>query len=89
MTAHEGDTMGDLVEFTGEYYSKTKRAKAYSEELAVALAAHAKELGIDTNDAQFVYDFAWIVKFIEVMVDNDQGVVNRLSKMMENLKIQV
>ena len=89
MTAHEGDTMGDLVEFTGEYYSKTKRAKAYSEELAVALAAHAKELGIDTNDAQFVYDFAWIVKFIEVTVDNDQGVVNRLSKMMENLKIQV
>lgn len=89
MTAHEGDTMGDLVEFTGEYYSRTKRAKAYSEELAVALAAHAKELGIDTNDAQFLYDFAWIVKFIEVMVDNDQGVVNRLSKMMENLKIQV
>ena len=81
--------MGDVLEFTGEYYTRVKRSEEFAEELSVMLAKHANELGIDTSTTQFIYDFAWIVKFIEVMVDNDQGVANRLSKMMENLRPDV
>ena len=41
---------------------------------------------MDTNDQQFVYDFAWVVKFLGVLVDNDLGVANPLSKRMETMK---
>lgn len=78
--------MGDLIEFTGEYYSRVKKSEEFAKTLSVQLAQHAAELGIDTSDAQFVYDFAWIIKFIEVMVDNDLGVANQLAKLMENAR---
>lgn len=78
--------MGDLIEFTGEYYTRVKRSEEFANALSVELAQHAAELGIDTSDPQFVYDFAWVIKFIEVMVDNDLGVANQLAKLMENAR---
>lgn len=81
--------MGDVVEFTGEYHTRVQKAKKLAECLSVELAQHASEIGIDTSNPQFVYDFAWIIKFIEVMVDNDMGVANRLSKLMENLQNEI
>ena len=41
---------------------------------------------MDVQNQQFMYDMAWVMKFTEVLVDNQLGVANRLSKYMESLK---
>lgn len=80
--------MSNILEFTGEYHTRVKKAKRLTDSLSVELCQHATEMGIDTSNPQFVYDFAWIVKFIEVMVDNDMGVANKLAKLMENAQLE-
>ena len=40
----------------------------------------------DVQNQQFMYDMAWVMKFTEVLVDNQLGVANRLAKYMESLK---
>ncbi len=79
--------MGKVIEFTGEYYTRIKRSKKLGDILALELVTSMQEKhGIDIANEQFVYDMAWVVKFLEVLVDNQYGVANRLSKLMENLK---
>jgi|TARA_B110000495_G_C22805986_1_gene470643 hypothetical protein len=78
--------MGDILEFTGEYHTRIKKSQECSEALANKILEHAENVGMDTNDQQFVYDFAWVVKFLGVLVDNDLGVANPLSKRMESMK---
>ena len=36
--------------------------------------------GVDTTRQDFILDMAWVVKFLEVTVDNSFGVENSLSK---------
>lgn len=80
--------MSNILEFTGEYHTRVQKSKRLADSLSVELCQHATEMGIDTSNPQFVYDFAWIVKFIEVMVDNDMGVANKLAKLMENAQLE-
>jgi len=41
---------------------------------------------MNIQDQRFIYDMAWVVKFLEVLLDNQYGVSNRLSVLMENLR---
>ena len=88
LTAHGGrNSMGDVLEFTGEYYTRVKRSKEMADALALNFVEYAQEvLGMDISSQQFTYDMAWVMKFTEVLVDNEMGVANRLSTMMESLK---
>jgi len=79
--------MGDVVEFTGEYYTRVQRSKLLADILALELVeSMTNNHNIDITEQQFVYDMAWVVKFMEVLLDNHFGVSNRLSVLMEQLK---
>ena len=79
--------MGDLLEFTGEYYTQVKRSKALADTLALDLVISMQDQhNLDISDQQFVYDMAWVVKFLEVLLDNQFGVSNRLATLMESMR---
>ena len=78
--------MSNIIEFTGEYYTRQKRSQEFVDNIALNYVEFAQEQGFDIYDQQFVYDMAWIVKFTEVLVDNQLGLANRLSTLMTNLK---
>lgn len=79
--------MSNIIEFTGEYYTRQKRSQEFADALALQFVEYAQEhLDMDVHNQQFMYDMAWVMKFTEVLVDNQLGVANRLSKFMENLK---
>ena len=79
--------MNNVLEFTGEYYTRQKRSQEFADQLALQFVEYAQNhLDIDVHSQQFMYDMAWVMKFTEVLVDNQLGVANRLSKFMENLK---
>ena len=78
--------MSNIIEFPGEYYTRQKRSQEFVDNIALNYVEFAQEQGFDIYDQQFVYDMAWIVKFTEVLVDNQLGLANRLSTLMTNLK---
>ena len=75
----------NILEFTGEYYTRQKRSKELNEELSVMLITELQKLGINTNDPQFVMDMAWVVKFLQVTLDNHFGIANDLGRLMRQI----
>tara|TARA_Y100000296_G_C5093972_1_gene216367 strand:- start:472 stop:732 length:261 start_codon:yes stop_codon:yes gene_type:complete len=78
--------MSNVIEFTGEYYTRQKRSQEFVDNIALNYVEFLQEQGFNIYDQQCVYDMAWIVKFTEVLVDNQLGLANRLSTLMTNLK---
>ena len=78
----------NILEFTGEYYTRQKRSKELNEELSVMLITELQKLGINTNDPQFVFDMAWVVKFLQVTLDNQYGIANDLGRLMRQITEQ-
>ena len=79
--------MGDVLEFTGEYYTRVKRSKTLADTLALDLVISMQDQhNLDISDQQFVYDMAWVVKFLEVLLDNQFVVSNRLATLMESMR---
>tara|TARA_Y100000310_G_scaffold130837_1_gene129954 strand:+ start:2409 stop:2669 length:261 start_codon:yes stop_codon:yes gene_type:complete len=77
--------MKNVLEFTGEYYTRQKRSKELNEELSVQLITELQKLGVNTNDPQFVFDMAWVVKFLQVTLDNHFGIANDLGRLMKQI----
>ena len=80
--------MNNILEFTGEYYTRQKRSKELNEELSVQLISELQKLGVNTNDPQFVFDMAWVVKFLQVTLDNHFGIANDLGRLMKQITQQ-
>ena len=80
--------MKNVLEFTGEYYTRQKRSKEVNEELSVQLISELQKLGVNTNDPQFVFDMAWVVKFLQVTLDNHFGIANDLGRLMKQITQQ-
>ena len=78
----------NILEFTGEYYTRQKRSKELNEELSVMLITELQKLGINTNDPQFVFDMAWVDKFLQVTLDNQYGIANDLGRLMRQITEQ-
>ena len=78
----------NILEFTGEYYTRQKRSKELNEELSVMLITELQKLGINTNDPQFVFDMAWVVMFLQVTLDNQYGIANDLGRLMRQITEQ-
>tara|TARA_Y100001938_G_scaffold150213_1_gene240124 strand:- start:5158 stop:5421 length:264 start_codon:yes stop_codon:yes gene_type:complete len=75
----------NVLEFTGEYYTRQKRCKELNEELSVMLITEMQKLGINTNDPQFQFDMAWVIKFLQVALDNQHGIANDLGRLMRQI----
>ena len=78
----------NILEFTGEYHTRQKRSKEVNEELSVQLITELQKLGVNTNDPQFVFDMAWVVKFLQVTLDNHFGIANDLGRLMKQITQQ-
>ena len=78
----------NILEFTGEYYTRQKRSKELNEELSVQLITELQKLGINTDDPQFLFDMAWVVKFLQVTLDNQYGIANDLGRLMKQITQQ-
>ncbi len=78
----------NILEFTGEYYTRQKRSKELNEELSVQLITEMQKLGINTDDSQFLFDMAWVVKFLQVTLDNQYGIANDLGRLMKTITRQ-
>ena len=78
----------NILEFTGEYYTRQKRSKELNEELSVQLITELQKLGVNTDDPQFVFDMAWVVKFLQVTLDNHFGIANDLGRLMKQITQQ-
>ena len=78
----------NILEFTGEYHTRQKRSKELNEELSVQLITELEKLGINTDDPQFLFDMAWVVKFLQVTLDNQYGIANDLGRLMKTITKQ-
>ena len=73
--------MGKIVPFTGEFYTRERKSEEICEDIACPIASRLKtEHDFDTEDPEFLINMAWLIKFIEVIVDDKLGLANELSR---------
>ena len=73
--------MGKVIPFTGEYYTRSRKADDICEELACALVEKMQtEYQFDTSKPEFLINMAWLIKFLKVVVDDELGLANDLSR---------
>jgi len=62
-------------------FPRMKKADDISHKLTTALILEAQKLGLDTMNQDFVYDCAWVHKFIRAMVDKQYNIANDLCRL--------
>tara|TARA_Y100001973_G_C5162854_1_gene314483 strand:- start:717 stop:941 length:225 start_codon:yes stop_codon:yes gene_type:complete len=62
-------------------FPRMKKAEELSDKLTAAVIIEAKRLGLNTTDQDFVFDMAWVHKFIKATVDNQCNVANDLCRL--------
>jgi hypothetical protein len=68
--------MDNLIEFP-----RMKKADDISHKLTAALIVEAQKLGLDTMNQDFVFDMAWVHKFVKATVDNQCNIANDLCRL--------
>ena len=71
---------GKVIPFPRPYLTTKDKSDIIVNELSLKLLDLMEREGISTTGQDFILDMAWVVKFIEVTVDNSLGVENPLSK---------
>ena len=62
-------------------FPRMKKADELSNKLTAALISEAKRLGLDTMNEDFVFDMAWVHKFIKATVDYQCNIANDLTRL--------
>ena len=62
-------------------FPRMKKADEISNKLTAALISEAKRLGINTMNEDFVFDMAWVHKFLQATVDNQHNIANDLCRL--------
>lgn len=77
--------MGDVVPFTGEFYSISRKAEDICEDVVTDVIHKLHyEYGFQTNNPEFVKSIAWVVKFTKATIDNELGLANEISKLIKD-----
>ena len=71
---------GKVIPFTKPYMTTKDKSDIIVNDISLALLRLLENNGINTTSQDFILDMAWVVKFLEVTVDNSLGVENPLSK---------
>ena len=71
---------GKVIPFPKPYLTTKDKSDIIVNDLSLKLLDLLETNGIDTTRQDFILDMAWVVKFLEVTVDNSFGVENPLSK---------
>ncbi len=71
---------GKVIPFPKVFMTTKNRSDILVNDISLELLQLLEEYNINTTSEDFIFDMAWVVKFIEVMIDNSLGVHNPLSK---------
>ena len=71
---------GNVIPFPRPYLTTKDKSDIIVNDLSLKLLDLLESNGINTTSQDFILDMAWVVKFLEVTVDNSFGVENALSK---------
>ena len=71
---------GKVIPFPKPYMTTKDKSDIIVNDISLALLRLLENNGINTTSQDFILDMAWVVKFLEVTVDNSRGVENPLSK---------
>ena len=71
---------GKVIPFPKPYLTTKDKSDIIVNDISLKLLDLLEANGINTKSQDFVFDMAWVVKFLEVTVDNSFGVENPLSK---------
>ena len=79
--------MGILLQFPKQK-TRAQQSKELRDQISLELVYILENHGIKTGSTEFVYNMAWIVKFIEVLIDAEMGIPNDLSRHIQQFKPQ-
>ena len=79
--------MGIVLDFPKQK-TRAQQSKELGDAISLELVYILENHGIKTTSSEFVYNMAWVVKFIEVLIDSEMGVPNDLSKHIQQFKPQ-
>jgi hypothetical protein len=68
--------MDNIVEFP-----RMKKSEEITEKLATALLNACHEQGLNIENPDFVFDMAWVHKFLQAAVDNQHNIANDLCRL--------
>jgi hypothetical protein len=68
--------MNNVVDFP-----RKKTADLQTETLMKALIIECQKLGINTQNADFAFDMAWVQQFVQATVDNQNNLANELCRL--------
>mgnify|MGYP001602795701 FL=1 len=68
--------MDNIVEFP-----RMKKSEEITEKLATALLNACHEEGLNIENPDFVFDMAWVHKFLQAAVDNQHNIANDLCRL--------
>jgi len=68
--------MDNIIEFP-----RMKKSEEITDKLATALIAACHKEGLNTVDPDFVFDMAWVHKFLQATVDNQHNIANDLCRL--------
>ena len=71
---------GNVIPFPKPYLTTKDKSDIIVNDLSLKLLDLLEQNNINTTSQGFILDMAWVVKFLEVTVDNSFGVENPLSK---------
>jgi len=71
---------GNVIPFPKPYLTTKDKSDIIVNDISLKLLDLLEQNNINTTSQGFILDMAWVVKFLEVTVDNSFGVENPLSK---------
>ena len=71
---------GKVIPFPKVFMTTKDRSDILVNDISLELLQLLEEYNINTTSEDFIFDMAWVVNFIEVMIDNSLGVHNPLNK---------
>ena len=72
----QGKKMNNVVDFP-----RKKTADKQTEHLMKALIIECQKLGMNTTNADFVFDMTWVQQFVQATVDNQNNLANDLCRL--------
>jgi hypothetical protein len=72
--------MDNVIPFPKVYMTTKDRSDILVNDISLELIQILEDYNINVTSEEFIFDMAWVVKFLEVTIDNSLGVHNPLSK---------
>jgi len=72
----QGKKMDNIIDFP-----RKKKADKQTEQLMKTIIIECQKLGINTQNADFAFDMAWVQQFVQATIDNQNNLANELCRL--------